>query len=44
MVTKDGLKYGKNLSSDKGKAGSVQPHWYIRSGKELIALILGHYE
>ena len=42
MVTKDGLKYGKNLSSDKGKAGSVQPHWYIRSGKELIALILGH--
>ena len=41
MVTEKGQRYGKNLSSDKGKAGSVQPHWYIRSGKELIALILG---
>lgn len=44
MVTEKGQRYGKNLSSDKGKAGSVQPHWYIRSGKELIALILGHQE
>lgn len=41
MVTEKGLKYGKNLSSDKGKAGSVQPHWFVSSGKELIALILG---
>lgn len=41
MVTEKGQRYGKNLSSDKGKAGSVQPHWYIRSGKELIELILG---
>ena len=41
MVTEKGRKYGKNLSSDKGKAGSVQPHWFVSSGKELIALILG---
>lgn len=37
-ITDDGLKYGKNLTSDKNQK-ETQPHWYVRTMYDLISKI-----
>lgn len=37
-VTDNGLKYGKNLTSDKNQK-ETQPHWYVSTMYELVDLI-----
>lgn len=37
-ITDDGLKYGKNLTSDKNQR-ETQPHWYVRTMYDLISKI-----
>lgn len=37
-ITDAGLKYGKNITSDKNQT-ETQPHWYIKTMHELVDLI-----
>lgn len=38
VITDDGLKYGKNVTSDKNQK-ETQPHWYVRTMYDLISEI-----
>lgn len=40
VITDAGLKYGKNLTSDKNQR-ETQPHWYIRTMDELLGMVIG---
>lgn len=37
-VTKEGLKYGKNVVSDRNQT-ETQPHWYIKTMDDLLELL-----
>ena len=37
-VTETGLKYGKNVTSDKNQR-ETQPHWYVKTMNELVNLL-----
>lgn len=38
VITETGLKYGKNVTSDKNQR-ETQPHWYVKTMQELVDLI-----